>query len=390
MDNAIETREKRPTFLKGLAFLIILVVLSSLLLLAALTRRSSEGPLVATSAPAPISVQVETVNFSGTLALEETFSGIVQPRRTSQLGFSGGGRIASIGVDVGDRVRAGQSLARLDTRDLEANLAAAEATISETQANYALARTTVNRQQKLFERGHVAQQRVDEAEASASAAAARIEAARAQADTLRVTIDLATIRAPYSGTVTNRMADEGAIASPGMIMLEIVETGVLEARIGLPAKSAAELQIGSIYELVSDRGPVAARLRADTGVIDQNRRTITTVFDIMEPENVASGAVVRLPLMRDISERGFWAPVSALSEAQRGLWSIYVIEPVDGGWEARPRLVEIVHSDAARAFVRGTVQDGEQFITDGLQRLVPDQRVIPSTAASARNQEREG
>lgn len=390
MDETANSREKLPSVPKAILFVILVGIISAGLVMAALSRRTGPALVIPTSAPSAISVSVETVELASSLALEETFSGIVQPSRTSELGFSSGGRVASIDVDVGDRVTEGQRLARLDTRDLQANLAAAEASIAEAQADYELARSTVERQRTLLERGHVSRQRVDEAEATSGASAARIAAARARADTLRVAIDLAAIRAPFSGTITNRMADEGTIAAPGMVFLELVETGALEARIGLPAASVKELEPGDIYQLQTDLGPVAARLRNDTGVIDQGRRTVTTVFDIVDSASVTPGTVVRLALKRDISERGFWAPVSALTESRRGLWSVYVVEQDGSDWRVRPRLVEIVHSDADRVFVRGTLRDGERFVTGGLQRIVPDQKVTPVTDRSASRLSEEG
>ncbi|MEM6412475.1 MAG: efflux RND transporter periplasmic adaptor subunit [Pseudomonadota bacterium] len=383
MDEVIETREKKPTFVKGAAFLLLLGGIIAALVMVALTQRSAEGPAVATRVAPAVMVETDMVAYESALVLEERFSGIVQPRRTSQLGFSSGGRIDRITVDVGDRVTEGQMLARLDTRDLGSQLAAAQATVEEARANYNLARATVTRQQTLLERGHVSQQRVDEVEASANAAAARIEAAQAQANTLRVAIDLASIRAPYSGTITARMGDEGAIAAPGVNVLELVETGLLEARIGLPEKAAANLEAGKVYQLASATGFVEATLRADTGVIDPTRRTVTAVFEIVDPETVAAGAVVRLPIDQPIDERGFWVPVTALSESQRGLWSIYAVERDGAGYVVAPRLVEIVHSDADRAFVRGTLENGERFVSDGLRRLVPGQPVRLSQANSA-------
>ncbi|MEM6900106.1 MAG: efflux RND transporter periplasmic adaptor subunit [Pseudomonadota bacterium] len=383
MDEVIETREKKPTFAKGAAFLLLLGGIIAALVMVALTQRSAEGPAVATRVAPAVMVETDTVEYESALVLEERFSGIVQPRRTSQLGFSSGGRIDRITVDVGDRVIEGQMLARLDTRDLGSQLAAAQATVEEARANYNLARATVTRQQTLLERGHVSQQRVDEVEASANAAAARIEAAQAQANTLRVAIDLASIRAPYGGTITARMGDEGAIAAPGVNVLELVETGLLEARIGLPEKAAANLEAGKVYQLASATGFVEATLRADTGVIDPTRRTVTAVFEIVDPETVAAGAVVRLPIDQPIDERGFWVPVTALSESQRGLWSIYAVERDGAGYVVAPRLVEIVHSDADRAFVRGTMENGERFVSDGLRRLVPGQPVRLSQANSA-------
>lgn len=389
-DTALPTREKKPTFLKGVVFILLLVIISIGLAYAAMSQRSATGALIPDVAPVALSVEVKEVQLADTLTLDETFSGIVTAKRTSQLGFSGGGRIISIRADVGDSVRAGQVLAELDTRDLRASLGAAEASIAEAKANYALAENTVGRQRTLLERGHVSQQRLDEAEAQAAAADARIEAAMAQADSLRVAIDLAAIKAPFSGVVTNRMGDEGLIAMPGAPLLELVEADQLEARIGLPASVAANMQVGETYQLSSGAGTVPAVLRAKTGVIDRNLRTMISVFDISEAGSVEAGALVRLALPRDIQERGFWAPVSALSESSRGLWSLYLVKSVDGGYEAQPSLVEIIHSDGDRVFVRGAVSHGDLYISNGLARLVPGQRVSPRIAASAVNTSGEG
>ena len=231
----------------------------------------------------------------------------------------------------------------------QAQLAAAQALVVEAETTHALALATVQRQVTLSGQGHVSQQRVDEATAQAISARARIDAAQANADTLRVQIDLARIDAPYAGVITARMADEGAIAGPGQAVFELVETGRLEARIGLTAKLASTLKPGETYTLVSDRGEVAATLRSVTGVIDATQRTVTTMFDIDQPEHVSIGAVVRIRLDRTIEERGLWLPVSALSEREHGLWSVFVARREDGGWTAQPGTVEVIHTDGDRA-----------------------------------------
>ena len=385
-------REKRPTAMKGVLFLLGLAVLVALLVLVALTQRSSEGPFIPEALPEALRVSVIEAELGEQLTLEESFSGLIVARRTSQLGFSGSGRVTRIHVDVGDRVRTGQPLGQLDTRNLAAQLAAADASIAEARANYELSQTVVERQTKLFARGHVAQQRVDEATAQADAALARIEAASAQAEALKVAIDLAVIRAPFSGMITGRMIDEGAIAVPGGPVLELVEDGKLEARIGLPAASVAGLAEGQRVELISDTGLVEAQVRSTTGIVDQTQRTIMVIFDILSPEEVNTGAIVRLSLDRTVDERGVWLPVSALTEAARGLWSVYVATPEDGGWIARPQLVEIVQTEGQRVYARGTVRDGDKVIIDGIGRLVPGQPVEPidHTPALAAGHENEG
>lgn len=378
-----EIREKKPTLVKGLVFLVLLVLFAGGIFYAATRLRSSEGPKVAHEAPAPLTVSVVAVEPAGAFDLKESYAGLAEARRTSMLGFASGGRIAAISVDVGDKVKEGATLAKLDTRSLEAQLASANAGVEEARASHNLALSTAERQRKLKLEGHVSQQRVDEADAQANTALARVEAAKAQADTLRVQIDLARITAPFDGVVTQRLADEGAIASPGQAVLELVEKGHLEARLGLPAQSAALLEPGQEYTFVADTGEVTARLRSVTGVIDASQRTVTAVFDIENPDAIAAGAVVRLALDRSIDEEGFWVPVKALSAASRGLWTVYVAEPSGEGWTAVPRPVEMVHSEGDRAYVRGPVQAGERVIVDGLQRITPNMPVTPRTAQRA-------
>ncbi len=382
MDNAFEVREKKPSFWKGLLFLLVLALVIAGLVLAALALRSEEGPKVAEMPPTPISAAVVEVVLQGDFDLKESYSGLVTPRRESQLGFTTGGRIASLNTDIGDRVAEGQRLAILDTRALRAQLAAAEAAIDEVVANRELALTIVERQRDLRDEGFVSQQVVDEFAAQASAADARLQAARAQADTLRVQIDLAQIRAPFDGMVTERFVDEGVIAAPGQAIFTLVEASTLEARIGVPESALASLTAGETYELNVAGRPVEAVLRADTGVIDARQRTVTTVFEIPADQGVATGAVARLYLNRAVDERGLWVPVSALKEATRGLWSVYVAEPDGDGFMAQTRLVEIVHTDGPRAFVRGALEDGDLVVVDGLQRITPKQPIEPRRQAS--------
>lgn len=382
-DYEMTERSVRPTSGKGLVFVIAIVIIGALLAFFVIQNRSAEGPLVPTDRPVPISVETLPVSLESTFAVEEKFTGIVSPSRTSQLGFATGGRIDALRVDVGDRVKKGQTLALLDTRTLRAQLSSANAVVAEAEAGYQLAETTVARQITLLERGHVSSQVVDEARAQSNTAAARIAAAQANADALSVQIDLARITAPFAGTVTARMADEGAIAGPGQPLFELVETSSLEARIGLTAALANLLEVGETYELVSDQGTSLATLRAVTGVIDMGNRTVTTVFDIDDPESVSAGAVVRLGMDRAIEESGIWLPVSALTEADRGLWSIYQARRENGAWTAEPGIVEILHQDGERVFVRGSLRDGDHVIVDGLQRITPGQPVTPIDANTA-------
>lgn len=384
-DSAVQTqtgREVKPTWIKGIIFTLTMLIALAGLLFAASLLRSPTGPQVAIGEPEPLSVQVAPIVFAQGFDVEESFSGLARARRTSALGFSTGGRIETFMVRVGDRVESGATLARLDTRSLRSQLASANAVVEEARAAHRLALSSVERQRTLQLQGHVAPQRVDEAEAQAGTALARIDAALSQADTLKVQIDLARIVAPYSGVITARTADEGAIAGPGQAVLELVETGFLEVTIGVSSAVLSALSVGEIYNLETDAGPVDARLVRITGVVDARQRTVPAIFEIENPDLVPVGSVVRLKLIRELNEEGFWVPLKSLSSAARGLWSVYVAsESENGGWRAEPRVVEMVYTDGERAFVRGPMKVGERIIIDGLQRVTPGILVLPREIA---------
>lgn len=329
------------------------------------------------NAPPPMPVAVVEADYASDASIEEFFPGLVAARRQSALGFERGGRIDAIRVDVGEQVRAGDVLAVLDTRAVTAQIAAADAQTAEAAAQTALAAETETRQAQLLERGHVSQQRLDEVRTSTRAARARQNAAAAAADAIRVQLDLAEMTAPFDGVVTARLADEGTIAAPGQPLLELIESGSLEIRVGLPPVLAASLNADHSYRFLTDGGALNARFRASTGVVDQHSRTVTVLFDI-DPGTVAVGQVVRLAMATPIDADGFWVPTSALAEGRRGLWTVYVLQPDQGDYLLEARVVETVRIEADRVFVRGAVTDGELVLASGLQRIMPGLRVVPA------------
>lgn len=326
----------------------------------------------------PLTADVFTIDYDESAQIIEYFPGLIAARRESALGFEQGGRIAEIAVDVGDRVAAGDTLARLDTRTLEAQLAASRAQAVEAAAQADLAQVTLERQRTLVEQGHISPQRLDETQANASAAIARREAARAGAAALEVQLELASLQAPYAGVVTARMADEGAIAAPGAPVLNLVEADALEVRVGLPGRQARELAVGASYPVEVDGRTLQVTLRAVTGVIDRRSRTVTAMFDLPAGPEVSAGEVARLQLPAPLEARGFWAPMSALAEARRGLWALYVLTGEAAPYTLEPRTVEILHTEGERVWVTGAVREGERALASGLQRVTPGQTVVPA------------
>ncbi|MCC5996136.1 MAG: efflux RND transporter periplasmic adaptor subunit [Oceanicaulis sp.] len=362
----------------GVATAAVLVVVAVIAVSA--LRSAGAGPGQAAAEPLP--VETFTARYGDQTVMEARYPGLVSPWRASALGFESGGRIEAVEARIGDRVSAGAVLARLDTRTLEAQIAAARAETAAAEAQAGLARVTLERQQALVDRGHVSAQRLDESGASERAALARAASARASAEALAVRLELASLTAPFDGVVTARHLDEGAIAPPGAPVITLVEDGRLEMRVSIPAPEAGRLEAGRDYPAEFAGGRVDARLRAVTGVIEMEQRAVTAVFDLPSGQGATSGAVGRVLVRTTLDERGFWAPVTALAEGRRGLWSMYVLIADNGAFTIEPRPVEVIHTEGDTVYVRGAVNDGDTVMAAGVNRVAPGQRVRPEGGAS--------
>lgn len=373
----VNAERPTPRLSRGIFFIVTICLIMAGIAGFILVQRSNGSGVNIASGPAnALPVNVDRVEFSKTFEIREQYTGLVSSRRSSALGFESGGRVEALMADVGDRVSKGKLLAILDTRALRANLAAAEAQISEAEAALKIAEATAGRQKSLVDKGLLSSQGYDETEAQALAAMARKDAAKAQRDALLVRIELSKLIAPFDGVITRRLLDEGAIAAPGQPVVQIEESSVLETTIGVPSQLADRLVPGGVYSLRIDGNSVSATLRTITGVIDASQRTVTAVFDIAGEDLVYPGAVARLELTQSLDQTGVWIPISSMTEADRGLWSVYVVRKQPGGeHRVEKRLVDIIHSEADRVFVRGALEEGEYFVRDGLHRLTPNQLV---------------
>jgi multidrug efflux pump subunit AcrA (membrane-fusion protein) len=183
----------------------------------------------------------------------------------------------------------------------------------------------------------------------------------------------AVIRAPFGGVIQARNVDEGSQIGPSVPALSLVETSKREAHIGIPEGAVASLEIGRFYTIKWQNTDAKARLRSILPEVNPNTRTTTAVF-ILQEQNIPLGAVVELSLRERIPGKGYWVPIGALTAMDRGLWGLFII---DGENTIQRRLVEVVHNEGERAFVRGLLSSNDRVVAAGVQRVVAGQRVIP-------------
>ena len=339
---------------------------------------------------AELTVSYVTVTPQAEFATNRVYAGTSRAARRAELGFKRGGEVATVMVDLGDSVAAGQLLAQLDTRALASDLRRAQseevlaaANRRSASAQTELAANTERRVRALRANGNVSQQAFDEAHLQYRVSRAQLEVAqaslgRAQAavEAMEVALSEAEIRAPFGGVIQARHVDEGSQIGPGSPALSLVETSKREAHIGIPESAVTSLTVGDAYTINWQNVSASAQLRSLLPEVNPNTRTVTAVFTVAD-QRIPLGAVVELSLRQRVPGNGFWVPIDALTAMDRGLWGVFIIDAEN---IVQQRLVEIVHNEGDRAFVRGLLSTSDRVVATGTQRIVAGQRVIPIAA----------
>ena len=336
-----------------------------------------------------LGVSTVTLRYQPNHEVLRYYAGEVRPGRASELGFAQAGTLHRLLVSEGDQVTAGQLMASLDPAPLQARQQQQQATLELAQAaaraaaaREALARADAARQQRLFERDQVSRQIHDEArltlqaqEAERMVADAEAASARAALRQSEVALAQARLKAPFAGRIQTRHVDLGAAVGAGEPVLRLVGSDQREARIGLPPEVAETLEPEREYHFRSRNGSLTGRLLGHLPELDARTGTRQVHFLLDTEAAPTAGLLVELELRQQVSEAGFWLPIAALTEAQRGLWSAFAVIGEDDDLRIERRLVDVLHIQGDQAFVRGTLADGDRIVATGASRVVPGQRV---------------
>ncbi len=311
------------------------------------------------------------------------FVGVVEARRESRVGFELGGLVTEVHVDEGDFIEAREVIARLDTALLQSRKRELIAERDQARAAKELAELTRNRVGDALKHNAVSSQHWDEADKNYSAQSAALARAESAIQSLDVRLEKSVLRAPFDSWVAERFVDEGQVVKAGSPVLHLLESVEPEVRIGIAGAAVDVIQAGQKHELRVRNRHVPATVKAVLPVRGNGSRSVEVILTLhTEFDGIRRGDLATLEIERNAPKPGFWLPMTALTESSRGLWACYVAEPVASrdrlGSEThrlRRRELEVLHQEVDRVFVRGTLSDGELVVSEGLHRLVPDQRI---------------
>jgi RND family efflux transporter MFP subunit len=186
-------------------------------------------------------VKVEYRNVDTTYSTEA----VVEAVRQSTISAQVMGRIVDLRADVGESVKAGQVVARIDEREAAQVVASTEAQVAQARANLQNARLNLDRARQLLESRFVSQAAVDRAEADFKAAQAQLQAAEASAGQAAVSKGYTTVVAPISGVVSARHVQIGEMATPGRPLLTTFSPGDMRVVAEVPQSMIQEISTQS-------------------------------------------------------------------------------------------------------------------------------------------------
>ena len=311
----------------------------ALLGLSLLTACSGEKP---TPPPAPELVRDVTLFTAQrtTVADYVEATGTVRASQSAQLSSQVMGTITRVNVHEGDRVRRGEVLITIDEAQqraaysgANAGLQASQENIAAANADYALAESTMKRYQMLYDKKSVSPQEFDEVKTRLAAAKARRDAAHAGRTQAEAGVSQAStamgftkIRAPFDGLVTAKLADAGAIATPGVPLLIVEDPGHFRLEATVDESKMGAVRLGEAVPVVIDAlgdQTIAGKVVQIVPAADPSSRTFTVKIDLATNPQIRSGLFGRARFPRG-QRQSILVPQTAV--IRRGqLQAVYVV-----------------------------------------------------------------
>jgi RND family efflux transporter MFP subunit len=318
-------------------------------------------------------VQVQRVVFAPADENRE-FAGVVRARYETDLGFRVAGKMVARLVNVGDRVRAGDVVARLDPRDLQLQVESADAELTAATSSLAQAAADELRYQNLRTRGYAAVADYERKKAAKDEAEGRVERAHRALDLAHNQLAYTDLKADADGVITATLAEAGQVVALGQAVARLAHRGEMEAVVALPETRLAEArQSDASVRLWSDPNRrFSARLRELSPQADATTRTYAARFTIENPDDaVALGMTATVVLSHATDTMVAKVPLAAILNRGTGP-TVYRVDDT-GVLERRP--VTMSSFNEVAALITSGLEDGDQIVTLGVQMLQGGQKV---------------
>ncbi len=344
----------------------VLIVLAAAALAAC---QAETAPLERPARP----VQVASVTYAEDVMTRD-FVGVIAPRTETDLAFRVAGKVVSRPVGVGDRVKAGDVIAKLDAEDLSLQLQSAEAELAAATSSLAQATADLERFDALKEQGHATTADFDRKQLARDEASARLERATRSLELARRQVGYAELRADADGVITAAAAEPGQVVAVGQPIATLAHLDGKEAVVALPEDwyAVAREAEATVSLWANGDRVLQATLRELSPDADPTTRTYRARFLIDRADDaVALGMTATVTLTKAGNGPVARLPLAAVLNTGKGP-SVYV---VDASSRLSLTPVTVASFTGESALVTGGVSDGDKVVTLGVQKLLDGEPV---------------
>lgn len=333
-------------------------------------------------------VKVTTVS-AGEHPVVGEFSAEVRARVESRLGFQVAGKLLDRPAELGQRVKAGQLLARIDAQDYQLALQAAQAQVNSAQSQRDLAFADVQRFESLKAQNFISGAELERRQTSLKAAEASLQQAQAQAQTLGNQAGYTRLTASHAGVITGVEAEVGQVLAAGQPVVRLAHDGPRDAVFSVSEAMFLALKPGQAMQavLLSTGQSLKGQVRELAASADPVTRTYQVKLALQASERLPLGATVHVlaPEWKGSQTAAIKLPTSALAQQGAGT-VVWVLD--EARMTVNTQAVELGAVVGNEVVITAGLQAGQKVVTAGVHVLSPGQKVTvfgasPATAPAA-------
>ena len=360
------------------------LVPAAVLLTVSTLAACNHAPAQSRTADPPVPVRVAPVEFTPQQAVL-ALSGSVQARTLADLAFRVGGKVVNRPVEVGDHVRAGQALARLDQADLELSFEVAQNALQSAIADAANARVAFSRIEQLRNSPAFLSSEYDSRLAATRMADARLQQASRQVALAKDQLNYGTLRADADGVITALPVQVGQVVAAGQTVASLAHTAQTEVVVDVPENRLPEVRKAAGIDISLWADPeqkLTGRVREIGAQADAASRTFAVKVTVLDPPpyllELGMTATVRFvsPPRTPLAI----LPATAVTDRD-GAPAVWVLDPRAHHAMLQPVKIADYGGDGSVVIASG-VSPGEQVVTAGASEIDPNMRLVAWAGAA--------
>jgi membrane fusion protein, multidrug efflux system len=337
--------------------------------------------LAGCSKPEPVAEPVRAVRVvvvgNDSAGGSHEYAAEVKARVESRLGFRVAGKLLRRQAELGQRVKAGDTLAQLDPQDLQLGQDAARAAVKAARVNLELTTAEFKRYKELRDQGFISGLELERRESALRSAQAQFDQAQAQASVQGNQAGYSTLTATAAGVITAIEAEVGTVLAAGAPVLRLAHDGPRDVMFSVPEDVVAAVRPllgrpGALrVRLWGAPGELPATLRELAAAADPTTRTFQAKADLGDAQvqlGQTASVLIEQPRRTGIAR----LPLSALLQ-QQGKTAVWLLDKASMTVKLQP--VTVGGADGNTVIIAGGLSPGQQVVTAGVHVLTPGQKV---------------